>query len=92
MKKLTEENLDMDDILDFVQMWYRDVLMFKVTRNMNLLVFKEEYQKIQEFASRTSYEGIEQILKAVDKARVRLKANVNLELTMELLFLVMKEN
>ncbi|MDO4326687.1 MAG: DNA polymerase III subunit delta' [bacterium] len=92
IKNLTEENLNVDDILDFVQMWYRDVLIFKVTRNMNLLVFKEEYQKIQEFASKTSYEGIEQILKAVDKARARLKANVNLELAMELLLLVMKEN
>ena len=35
-------------------------------------------------ASLSSYEGLEQILGAIDKARVRLDANVNMELVMEL--------
>ena len=39
-----------------------------------------------------SYEGIENILKALDKAKIRLNANVNFDLTMELLLLTMKEN
>ncbi len=43
-------------------------------------------------ASRSSYEGIELILKALDKAKLRLNANVNFDLTMELLLLTMKEN
>lgn len=37
------------------------------------------------------YEGLEKILEAIDKARVRLDANVNMELAMELMLLVMKE-
>ena len=36
--------------------------------------------------------GIETILKALDKAKIRLAANVNFDLTMELLLLTMKEN
>ena len=40
----------------------------------------------------SSYQGLEAILEAIDKARVRLKANVNMELVMELMLLVMKEN
>ena len=43
-------------------------------------------------ASLSSYEGLERILEAIDKARVRLDANVNMELVMELLLLTMKEN
>ena len=35
--------------------------------------------------------GLEKILEAIDKARVRLDANVNMELAMELMLLVMKE-
>lgn len=92
IKKLTEESLDIDEILDFIQLWYRDVLMFKVTKNANLLIFKEENKVIREMGTKSSYGGLEEILNAVDRARARLKANVNLELTMELLFLVMKEN
>lgn len=31
-------------------------------------------------------------LNAIDKARIRLDANVNMELALELMFLAMKEN
>ena len=39
-----------------------------------------------------SYEGIELILESLEKAKTRLKANVNFDLVMELLFLTIKEN
>ena len=38
------------------------------------------------------YEGLEKIIEAIQKARARLNANVNFDLTMELMFLTMKEN
>ena len=41
---------------------------------------------------KSSYEGIEFILESLEKAKMRLKANVNFELAMELLFLTIKEN
>ena len=39
-----------------------------------------------------SYEGIEQILEAMEKLKVRLEANVNFDIAMELMLLTMKEN
>ena len=36
--------------------------------------------------------GLECILKALDKAKIRLNANVNFDMVMELLLLTMKEN
>ena len=39
-----------------------------------------------------SYEGLEHILNALEKAKTRLKANVSFELTIELLMLTIKEN
>lgn len=92
IKKLVGDDLNIEDILDFIQIWYRDILMFKVTKDANLLIFKGENKIIREFGEKSSYEGLEEIVKAVDRARMRLKANVNLELAMELLFLVIKEN
>ncbi len=47
---------------------------------------------IRERASRSSYEDIENILDGIEKAKSRMKANVNFELTMELLLLTIKEN
>ena len=43
-------------------------------------------------AQRSSYEGIEEVIEALDKAKRRLDANVNFDLTMELLMLEIKEN
>ena len=71
--------------------WYRDVLLFKATRDVNQLIFKEEIQFIRNDADHRSYEGLEAILKAIEKANNRLKANVNQDLTLELMFMVLKE-
>ena len=43
-------------------------------------------------ASRVSYEGIEKILEAMDKLKIRLEANVNFDIAMELMLLTIKEN
>lgn len=92
IKKIKDENFDLYECLDFMQVWYRDALMFKVTKDANLLIFKDEYSAINEMSEKTGYDGFENILQAIEKARVRLEANVNMELAMELMFLVMKEN
>ena len=66
--------------------------MFKVTNDANSVIFKEEIGSIREQANRHSYNGIENILNAMAKARQRLSANVNFQLTLELMILTIKEN
>lgn len=92
IKKIGEYKLDVTDYLDIIAIWYRDVLLFKATNDANHLIFKEEIKYIRKEADRTSYEGIESILDALEKARVRLAANVNFDLTMQLLCLTLQEN
>lgn len=92
IKKIGEYKLEVNDYLDILAIWYRDVLLFKATADVNHLVFREEIQAIRKVAGRSSYEGIENVIRALDKAKRRLDANVNFDLTMELLFLEMKEN
>ena len=79
------------DYLNIFQVWFRDVLMFKATREVDYLVFKREINAIKQQASQHSYEGIENIIRAADKAKTRLQANVNFDLAMELLFLTIRE-
>lgn len=92
IKKITEFKLEVNDYLDICAIWYRDALLFKATNDINHLVFREEIQALKRVASRSSYEGIENILHALEKAKRRLEANVNFELTMELLFMTIQEN
>lgn len=92
IRKLKDEKMDIYGCLDFIQMWYRDVLIYKTTKDINLLIFKDEFSSIKSVSTVSGYEGLEQILEAIDKARVRLDANVNMELVMELMLLTLKEN
>lgn len=66
--------------------------MYKATRDVDKIVFKELIPEIKERAKKSSYEGIELVLDGLDKAKARLRANVNFTLVMELLFLTIKEN
>ena len=68
------------------------MLLFKATNDVNHLIFREEIQTIRKTAQRSSYEGIETVIEALEKAKRRLDANVNFELTMELLMLTIQEN
>ncbi|MGN0156755.1 MAG: ATP-binding protein [Lachnospiraceae bacterium] len=92
IKRMNEYKLEINDYLDILAIWYRDALLFKATKDVNHLIFKEEIQYIKKAASKSTYEGIENILKALDTAKRRLSANVNFDLTMELLLLTIKEN
>ena len=83
IKKLETFKLNISDCLDLIMVWYRDVLLYKATKDVNGVIFKDQMDFIQERANRSSYEGIEEILDALEKAKARLKANVNFDLTME---------
>ena len=92
VKSASEFKIDIQDYLDFLAVWYRDILYFKATRDSNGLIFKDELNVITDQINKSSYEGIENILRGLQTAKTRLNANVNFDLTMELLFLLIKEN
>lgn len=92
IKEIGDYDISVDDCLDIMSLWYRDVLLFKVARDPNALVFEDEVAEVRKAAERSSYEGLEIIMEAFDKAKARLHANVNFDMTMELLLLTIKEN
>lgn len=92
VKRANEFKLEINDYLDIILIWYRDVLLFKATNDVNQLVFQEEHSALRRVAARSSYEGIERVIEALDKAKKRLDANVSFDLVMQLLFEEIKEN
>lgn len=92
VKNISVYKLEITDYLGIIMIWYRDVLLYKATKEIDKVVFKDQLQSIKEQARKSSYEGIELILESLEKAKARLKANVNFDLVMELLFLTIKEN
>ncbi len=92
VKELVEQKPQIDQILDLITLWYRDVLLYKSTSSENHLIFREDMYDIREQAGLCSYLGLNQIFAAITETRERLKANVNMDLTMMLLILTIKEN
>ncbi len=92
LKNIREYGFDINDYLDIMAVWYRDILLFKATHDMNHLIFRDEIQSIQKVAQYSDYEGIEEVIQALEVAKSRLRSKVNYELTMELLLLTIKEH
>ena len=82
----------MDQMLDLITLWFKDVLLYKATMNDNLMLFKEDSFDIHEQANYCTYHGLNNIFDAITETRARLNANVNFELTIMLLINAIKEN
>ncbi len=92
IRQMKDEGFDVYTFLDFLQMWYRDILLFKAAGDEDSLIFRDDREVVRRAADKSSYQGLETVLKAIDRARARLRANVNNELALELLLLTIKEN
>ena len=92
VKEISEYKDNLSDYFDLMEIWYRDVLYIKATSDVNGLIFKDQVLDIKKQAVAHSYKGIETIIQSIENAKSRLKANVNFELTLELLLLTIKEN
>ena len=92
IKDISEYKNQIEEYFDLLTLWFRDVLYMKATNDVNNLIFKDEVYDIKKQAAKRTYAGIENIRKALEDARTRLKANVNFDLVIELLLLTIKEN
>lgn len=92
VNNLSKEKDNVSNILDLILLWYRDVLMYKVTKNPNLLLYKKEISSISKRANIISYEEVQNILKSIEEAKIKIEANVNLETILQLMLFTIKEN
>jgi DNA polymerase-3 subunit delta' len=90
VKKISEEKFDTNDYLDLCYIWFRDVLLYKAVGEFgdtSHIIFKEEMMDIARAARHYDYDGIERIIHSIDKARSRISASVNFDLTFELMLM-----
>lgn len=83
--------VSINEYLDLMMMWYRDILMLKVTGKIDKIMYREQYSVIKKQANYLSYNELEDKAQAIDKAKIRLNANAKFEDVMRLLILTLKE-
>ena len=92
LKELSDYKEDIMEFIDMMLVWFHDILIIKTTKSDKRIVFKEEFPIMSRIADHMTYEGLQNILCAFDKTKLRLRANVNFDVALELLLLLIKEN
>ena len=80
-----------EEVMNFVMMWFRDVLLFFSTQNSENLIFQEDIQYIIEAATMLGYEQLGVILDEIDLASRQLKSNVSADSVFEIMFLKIRQ-
>ncbi len=81
-----------EQMLDLITLWFRDVLLYKATLNDDLLLFKEDAFDIHDQAEHCTYAKLNEVIDMVAETRTRINANVNFDLTIMLLIEKIKES
>lgn len=92
LKPLNDYKENIQDFFDLLLLMFRDVLLYKSSGQEDRLIFREQVYSVKQIANKSSFAGLNHILEAIGTAARRNRANVNFELTLELLLLNIKEN
>lgn len=90
VKSLKKWKESMDDFLDILLMWFRDVLLMKVVDDNKEIIFKEEYPIIKKQSTLLSFEAINHIFMEIEHTRARIRANVNYDTSLEVLLMFIR--
>ena len=66
--------------------------MYKATGNDNHLIFTDKVSYISSVTEKCSYREVGDILEKMEIAKKRINSNVNMDLTLELMLMGIKEN
>ena len=79
-----KDNIDL--ILDFLIYWFRDLAIYKETKNINLTINKDKEVELSK-QSLIDFNKINDIIENVEKTRRNIKSNVNFILSIEMMLL-----
>lgn len=90
LEVLKQRNGDFNEFIEFCRLWYRDALILKKMNKRDRLIFKANYTSLKSLADNLRYSDFYRIFSAFDKAYDRLKANVNIDILMQILLSELK--
>ncbi len=81
-----------NNFLDVLTFYVRDILVYMAEGSADHLIFADKLSYISSVTEKCSYKEIDNMLKAIERARGRIRANVNNLMSLEMLMLDIKEN
>lgn len=80
-----------NDYLDIIQLWFRDLLILKETNSEHLLINIDKKNTLQRHLNHIAYEKVSNIIDIIEKTKKDIKANVNFQLAIEMMLLKIQE-
>ena len=90
VKEWAGRKQELPDILSLMTLWFRDVLVVKSTKGTGRPVFREEERTLTAQAEQMSYLWIENCINTIELTGQRMAANVNTEVSLEMMLYTMK--
>ena len=81
---------ELPEVLQLMNLWYRDVLVMKSTGGAGRPGGKEEENELRRQAEQLSFRKIEENMEAIDEMQARMNANVNTEVALEVLMYTLR--
>ncbi|WP_026477250.1 DNA polymerase III subunit delta' [Alkaliphilus transvaalensis] len=86
-----EEKNYIDEILDILTSWYRDLIIFKETQELHFVMNYDKIEIIKEQSNRIGLKKLTNIISIIDKAKGNIRSNVNYQLNIEMMLLNIQE-
>lgn len=87
----SEKKYSVEEVFDLFTLWYRDVLLYKATEDIDSLIFKKEATSIAKQSMYFKYDALNEVIKFIDDAKSKVSSNLNYEAVMELLLINIQE-
>ncbi|MBQ4417712.1 MAG: hypothetical protein II868_08470, partial [Butyrivibrio sp.] len=87
-----EEQTAREELFDIVRDLIRDILVYKATERKEHLILRDRWEYIRDVAAHTAYDKLIETDRALNRARSRIRANVNAQLSTDLFLLSAREN
>lgn len=91
VKYLEENKEQIEDILDLSITYFRDILVYLMTNDENLLINKDRIEMIESFSKELSKDVLIESIEEMEKAKKKLKSNCNFALTLEAMVININE-
>ncbi|WP_352420336.1 DNA polymerase III subunit delta' [Proteiniborus sp.] len=87
-----EQNKELiDEIMDIILLWYRDLLIYKETGNIDFLINRDKTDLISCQCQKLSKQKIMDIIDVVNRTKDDIRSNVSFQLAMEVMLLKIQE-
>ncbi len=87
-----DERQYIEEILETLLIWYRDILVYKTTRDDKYIINIDRLEEISYQVEELTINNINQMLEIIDKAKENLRSNINYRLNLEAMLLRLKKN